>query len=46
MSQRTKDQPRMLEVEETDAEVIAFRAQFEDRSPLDDLVRQGAQRML
>jgi transposase-like protein len=36
----------MLEVEETDAEVVAFRAQFGDRSPLDDLVRQGAQRML
>lgn len=46
MRQRTKDQPRMLEVEETDAEVVAFRAQFGDRSPLDDLVRQGAQRML
>lgn len=46
MSQRTKEQSLMVEVEGTDADVIAFRAQFGDRSPLDDLVRQGAQRML
>ena len=29
-----------------DPEVVRFRAEFEGRSPLDDLVRQGAQRML
>lgn len=31
---------------EVDAEVLAFRAQFGDRSPLDHVVREGAQRML
>jgi hypothetical protein len=25
-----------------DPEVVRFRAQFDERSPLDDLVRQGA----
>lgn len=29
-----------------DAEVVAFRAQFEERSPLDVIVREGAQKML
>lgn len=29
-----------------DPEVLAFRSQFEGRSPLDELVREGAQRML
>lgn len=29
-----------------DAEVVAFRAQFEERSSLDVIVRDGAQRML
>jgi putative transposase len=29
-----------------DAEVLAFRAQFDERSPLDEIVRDGAQRML
>jgi putative transposase len=29
-----------------DAEVLAFRATFDGRSPLDDLVHQGARRML
>ncbi len=29
-----------------DAEVVRFRAQFEGRSPLDEIVRQGAQQML
>ena len=28
---------------ETDPEVIAFRTQFEDKSPLDELFRLGAQ---
>ncbi len=46
MRQRTKDQPVMLEVEETDVEVVAFRESLGGHSPLDDLVRQGAQKML
>jgi transposase-like protein len=29
-----------------DPEVLAFRAQFDERSPLDEIVRDGAQRML
>ena len=32
--------------ESTDPEVLAFRAQFEERSLLDEIVRQGAQQML
>ncbi|MGE0378133.1 MAG: hypothetical protein AB7I48_28345, partial [Planctomycetaceae bacterium] len=32
--------------EPIDAEVLEFRAQFEERMPLDELVRTGAQRML
>ncbi len=31
---------------ELDPEVIAFRKQFDDRSPLDQLVQEGARRML
>lgn len=30
----------------SDAEVLAFRGQFEGKSPLDELVREGARRML
>lgn len=33
-------------VEALDAEVLAFRSQFDTRSPLDELIRMGAQRML
>jgi transposase-like protein len=32
--------------ESADPEVLAFRAAFDDRSPLDELVRQGARQML
>ena len=32
--------------EQLDPEVLAFRQQFEDRSPLDQLVREGARKML
>ena len=32
--------------ETVDPEVLAFRANFEARSPLDEIVREGAQRML
>ena len=31
---------------EQDAEVLAFRAQFDDKSPLDEIIRVGAQQML
>jgi len=33
-------------VEDLDPEVLAFREQFEDRSTLDQIIRQGAQQML
>lgn len=33
-------------VAEVDSEVLAFRAGFEERSPLDQIVHDGAQRML
>ena len=33
-------------VEDLDSEVLAFREQFEDRSTLDAIIRQGAQQML
>lgn len=53
MSQRTTERPRRPGVtrkgtssEGPDAEVVQFRAEFEGRSPLDELVRQGAQQML
>ena len=29
-----------------DPEVVSFRAQFDQKSPLDELVREGARRML
>ncbi len=32
--------------DQLDSEVIAFRAQFDQKSPLDELVREGARRML
>lgn len=32
--------------QEPDPEVLAFRTAFDGRSPLDDLVRQGARQML
>ncbi len=37
---------RVNPVEHTDPEVLAFRAQFDDRSPLDEIIRTGAQQML
>jgi transposase-like protein len=32
--------------DELDAEVVAFRRQFDERSPLDEIVREGARKML
>ena len=44
---KTKTDRRSTPVEQPlDPEVISFRAQFEDRNPLDELVREGARRML
>jgi putative transposase len=46
MNQTTTDRIATPVGPEPDAEVLAFRAQFDDRSPLDELVREGARRML
>lgn len=35
-----------LDAQNLDSEVLAFRANFESRSPLDEIVREGARRML
>ena len=32
--------------EPLDPEVIAFRRQFDDRNPLDEIIHEGARRML
>lgn len=45
MSKSTKVQ-RDRPVAEPDPEVLAFRAQFDERSPLDQIIRDVAQRML
>ena len=45
MSKVTTGRASIPEVE-VDSEVIEFRSQFEERSPLDQIVRDGAQRML
>ncbi len=45
MSQSIAESKR-TPVEDLDPEVIAFREQFEDRSTLDQIIRQGAQQML
>ena len=46
MSKVTKERQRNPEVEPMDSEVVAFRAQFEARSSLDEIVHDGARRML
>ncbi len=44
---KTKTDRRSTPVDEQpDPEVLAFRQQFDDRSPLDQLVREGARKML
>ena len=44
---KLKTDRREVPVDEpVDPEVVAFRAQFDERSPLDQLVREGARRML
>jgi transposase-like protein len=46
MSKATTTTQRNPAPESPDAEVLAFRAQFDQRSPLDEIVRRGAQEML
>lgn len=46
MSKTTIDRRSVLEDEAVDPEVLAFRQQFDQKSPLDELVREGARRML
>lgn len=46
MRQTTKRDVPEPEAEQLDPDVVEFRKQFEQRSPLDQIVREGAQRML
>jgi putative transposase len=46
MSQSTKSKQQLPAVNQLDSEVVQFRAQFEQSSPLDEIVREGAQSML
>ena len=46
MSKATTTSHRGPAAEAVDSEVVAFRAQFDERSPLDEIVRRGAQEML
>jgi hypothetical protein len=44
---KTKTDRRNMPVDDQpDPEVISFRAQFDQKSPLDEIVREGARRML
>lgn len=46
LSHATKSSPDVPESTEIDPEVVEFRAHFDGRSPLDELVRVGARQML
>lgn len=46
MNQRKAQQTDLPEASQVDPEVVAFRAGFEQRSPLDEIVREGARQML
>ena len=46
MSKTTIDRRSMPVDETVDPEVLAFRQQFDEKSPLDQLVREGSRRML
>jgi len=46
VSQSTKAGSSTPVDEQIDPEVLEFRSQFESRSPLDELIREGARRML
>ena len=44
---KTKTERQTMPVDnQLDPEVISFRAQFDEKSPLDEIVREGARRML
>ncbi len=46
MNKTTTERRSVPVGQELDAEVLAFRQQFDEQSPLDELVREGARRML
>jgi putative transposase len=46
MSKSTTERQDIPANDQLDPEVLAFRRQFDDRSPLDEIVREGARRML
>ena len=46
MTKTTKSISKTPAPESLDAEVVQFRAQFDDTSPLDEIVRAGARQML
>jgi transposase-like protein len=46
MTKTKTDRPNLPVDEALDAEVISFRDQFDQKSPLDEIVREGARRML
>ncbi|QDU94487.1 hypothetical protein Pla8534_22780 [Lignipirellula cremea] len=46
MNQSTTDRRSISVADELDSEVVDFRQQFEGRSALDELIREGARKML
>jgi len=46
MNKTKSDRPAVPVDEQLDPEVISFRTQFDQKSPLDEIVREGARRML
>ena len=46
MTKSKTDSPELPVDDQLDPEVISFRDQFDQKSPLDELVREGARRML
>ncbi|QDU94807.1 IS256 family transposase [Lignipirellula cremea] len=46
MNQSTTDRRSIPVADELDSEVVAFRQQFDGRSALDELIREGARKML
>ena len=46
MSKTTTNQPNIPDTDSFDPEVLAFRQAFDGRSPLDEIIHEGARRML
>jgi putative transposase len=46
MTKTKTERPTLPVDNRLDLEVISFRAQFDEKSPLDEIVREGARRML